>query len=67
MCDELSPTKVKKFVTFADVKAEQDKIAYQFALELKRLQDAGASLREIGDMKKMSYESVRQLLMLVKK
>ena len=66
MCDETTPTKVRKFVSYADVKAEQAKIEYLFALELKRLQAAGASLRGIGQLKKMNHEKVRQLLMLVK-
>jgi hypothetical protein len=67
MCDETQTPKARKFITYADVKTEQEKISYQFALELKRLQDAGASLREIGAMKKMNHEKVRQLLMLVER
>ena len=66
MCDEVTPTKVRKFVSYADVKAEQNKIEYLFALEVKRLSEAGVSLREIGEMKKISHEKARQLLLLVK-
>jgi hypothetical protein len=65
MCDETSVPKSKKFVTLADMEAEQEKIALQFAYEIKRLKDAGASLREIGEMKKMNHERVRQFLKLV--
>jgi hypothetical protein len=66
MCDETTPTKTKKFITYADVKAEQEKILDQFAVELLRIHQAGVSLREIGKIKKMNHEKVRQLVNKVK-
>lgn len=63
MCEEINP-KQKKFKSLAEMESEQEKIALQFALELKRLKEAGASLREIGEMKSMNHERVRQFLKL---
>jgi hypothetical protein len=62
MCDETYPQFKKKYVSFAQVKAEQQKVLDQFIAELEGLQAAGASLREIAEMKKMNHETVRQLI-----
>lgn len=60
MCEETTPK--QKYNTLAEMEADQEKIAIQFALDLKRLKDAGVPLRKIGEMKNMNHERVRQFL-----
>ena len=54
--------KKQKYDSYAEMKADQQKIEREFALELFRLYGAGMSLRKIAGMKQMNHETVRKMI-----